>query len=199
MMSAATAGELEIQQQRLDNRKKNLLDTYFPFRGGFYQGINRFAEEAAKTGLRGVAPTAPKTSRREGVMEVTFALRESDFVAVSSSTARHLAYDGPLASKIFVYLDKQPDRLPVFELVVSEQGGQEGYLYEIYFGDDRIKIQTREITDPGQDGEAAARRMIDCFYSTQAYWEPPSTLGEILGGDSYPELGYQVPEDISEQ
>jgi hypothetical protein len=191
MMGTATAGELEIRQQRYDDRAKNLLDTYFAFRGGFFQGINRFSEEAAKTELRGVAATAPKTSRREGLMEVTFALRESDFVVISPTIVRHLDRDGPLAAKIFVYFDKQPDHLPVFEFVVRERG-EEGYLYEIYFGDSRTRIGTRNITDPGQSGEDAARKVIGYFYDLQNCWGPQPTLGRILEG-SYPELGYKVP------
>jgi hypothetical protein len=163
--------QLKVRQERLDSRRDKLLDSFIQFREGMIEGLDSFAQNAAKVGLRGVAQCEKRHDSRE-FLEAAFTLNEFDLVLVATDTTRLLEYHGDLAVKIFIYVEENGDTPPLFEIIVRESTKDHVYRAE-YLGPPMRYVDHGPATKQG--GQKAAAALINCVYALQSLWgnRPP--------------------------
>jgi hypothetical protein len=174
-MPAYNLGNLKVQQERLDSQRDKLLDNFIQFREGMIEGLDFFAEHAAKIALRGVKHCEKKCDTHE-FLEVAFTLKEFDWVLVATDTTLPSEYGGNLAAKMFIYLEGDAETPPLFEIIVDE--AKEDYHYEVWYLE-----QGRKPVDYGtankQGGQKAAATLIWYLYRFQSVWPGAPSLAMI--------------------
>ena len=174
-MSSYNLGELKNGQERLDSRRDKLLDNFIQVREGMIEGLDSFAQHAAKVGLRGVGQCEKRHDSRE-FFEVTFALKEADWVLVATDTTLLSEYDGDLAAKMFIYLEGDESTPPLFEIIVQES--KKGHVYYVeYLAPAKRPVDYGPATKQG--GQKAASALIWYLYRFQSVWPEPPSLGVI--------------------
>jgi hypothetical protein len=121
-MPRITIPELKERQDRVDDRKKDLVANFIPFRNNLIQNLDQFIGRALESELRGVTELKVQ---REGVdcVEGTFSLHHLDLLLVASSQVWHRTLElRILAVKVFLSRDfegKEEPR-PVIKVVFEE-------------------------------------------------------------------------------
>jgi hypothetical protein len=168
---------LMIEQERLDSRRDKLLDTFIQFREGVIEGLDSFAEHAAKAGLRGVEHCEKRHDTRE-FLEVAFTLNELDLVMAATDETFLLEYYGDLAAKIFIYLERYENDPPLFEVIVKESKKDQNHVYRVdHLGSVMSLVDYGPATKQG--GQKAAAALISHVYAFQSLWAGGPSLAAI--------------------
>ena len=95
---------LKTMQEKLDARKKLILQKFLTFRNEFSMQLQKFTEEAIENGLRGVT-LFNKLKHTEEILEASLQLNGYDLVVVATDDIYlHDTAGSTLAAKIFIYL-----------------------------------------------------------------------------------------------
>jgi len=196
-MRGLSVWNLKVEQDRLDSRKEACLKVFGPFRDALFDYLQRFVEEPAQRGLRGVeAGEVEKIDERIRRMRVRLNGIPAVLIACADVHWRDWrTVDQILAAKILVYPGDELDPEPWAEVAVQlSDDGTHSYSVLWLRREESYPIGGRTLREESPDvgGREAAECLIRQYYDLESHWADRPRLGVFLRGGGKAPIGFST-------
>ena len=174
---------LKAMQEKLDARKKLLLQKFLTFRNEFSMQLQKFTEEAIENGLRGVT-LFDKLKHTEEILEASLQLNGYDLVVVATDDIYlHDTAGSTLGGRYsFILAAMQPRHLSL--QIVFQETRDELTLCQIRWSTTTGPKPFGPPVPTEMSGREAADEVISFFYLLKSFWIENPTLETLLKRES---------------
>jgi hypothetical protein len=184
---------LKVKQAALDNRKKNLLEKFLPFRQAVVEGLDSFVEGALQNGIQGVSRLKRVRDTRE-LVEIELGLNYLDLVLLSTDDINKLELDKEeLAAKIFFYSAGDEEHTPLMEISFIEALDENHVIRAQWFSNNGPRLFFKGRLMEENLGPRMVQSLLNHFYVWEYTWQDRPTMRSARGKDSRRPFGL-IPE-----